>query len=224
MNLILLGAPGAGKGTQAKRLCKILHIPAVSTGEILRTAIKNESPDGLEAKSYMERGQLVPDPIVIRIISQRLTQPDCANGYILDGVPRTIAQAKALECAEFSFDHVISLEIPDNVILERLSGRRVCEHCGASYHLTAVPPIRSGVCDFCGEALTHRKDDSPQVIQSRLEIYHRETTPLIAFYRARNILRTVHAQQATVEETTELILQAMGLPFVSAGAGKVRPT
>lgn len=210
MKLILLGAPGAGKGTQAEKLCKILNIPTISTGNILRAAIKNGTPVGMQAKSYIEAGQLVPDEVIIGIVSERLAEPDCANGYILDGVPRTIAQAEALEAAEIRFDKVISIELSDEAIIERMSGRRVCEQCGASYHLTAVPPKVDGVCDSCGGNLIRRKDDAPEIVKARLEVYHRETAPLIEFYQGRGILTAVE-NQPTVEGNTAAILRALSL-------------
>ena len=210
MKLILLGAPGAGKGTQAEILSGILNIPTISTGNILRAAIKNETAIGLKAKSYIEAGHLVPDEVIIGIVSERLTAPDCANGYILDGVPRTIAQAEALEKAGIVFDHVISLDVSDETIMERMAGRRVCEHCGASYHLVAVPPKQEGVCDSCGGKLIRRKDDDPEIVRSRLEVYHRETKPLIDFYASRNVLDTI-SNQTTVAEYTAAILRSMGI-------------
>ena len=181
MKLILLGAPGAGKGTQAEILCRELSIPTISTGNILRAAIKNGTPTGLKAKSYMDAGQLVPDDVIIGIVTERLTEDDCKNGYILDGVPRTIAQAAALEKAGITFDDVISIEISDETIMERMSGRRVCESCGASYHMVAVPPKQEGVCDKCGGRLVQRKDDAPETVKARLEVYHKETEPLKDF-------------------------------------------
>ena len=209
MKLILLGAPGAGKGTQAERLCKQLNIPTISTGNILRAAIKDGTPTGLKAKSYMDAGKLVPDEVIIGIITERLAQEDCRNGYILDGVPRTIAQAEAMEKAGITFDDVISIEIADETIMQRMSGRRVCESCGASYHLVAVPPKTPGVCDNCGGKLVQRKDDAPETVKARLEVYHQETEPLKAFYEQRGLLKPVE-NQSTVEETTEAILRALG--------------
>ena len=209
MKLILLGAPGAGKGTQAERLCKELNIPTISTGNILRAAIKNGTPTGMKAKSFMDAGQLVPDEVIIGIITERLAEADCANGYILDGVPRTIAQAEAMEKAGITFDAVVSIEISDETIMERMSGRRVCESCGASYHLVAVPPRQEGVCDNCGGALVQRKDDAPETVKARLEVYHRETEPLKDFYAQRGLLKSVE-NQPTVEETTQTILCALG--------------
>lgn len=209
MKLILLGAPGAGKGTQAERLCKQLNIPTISTGNILRAAIKDGTPTGLKAKSYMDAGKLVPDEVIIGIITERLAQEDCRNGYILDGVPRTIAQAEAMEKAGITFDAVISIEIADETIMQRMSGRRVCESCGASYHLVAVPPKTPGVCDNCGGKLVQRKDDAPETVKARLEVYHQETEPLKAFYEQRGLLKPVE-NQSTVEGTTEAILRALG--------------
>ena len=210
MKMILLGAPGAGNGTQAEILSGVLNIPTISTGNILRAAIKNETAIGLEVKKYIEAGQLAPDALIIDIISERLAAPDCANGYILDGVPRTIAQAEALEKAGIIFDHVISLDVSDETIMERMAGRRVCEHCGASFHLVAVPPKQEGVCDSCGGKLIRRKDDDPEIVRSRLEIYHQQTKPLIDFYASRGTLDTI-TDHTTVAEYTAAILQAMGI-------------
>ena len=209
MKLILLGAPGAGKGTQAEILCKELSIPTISTGNILRTAVKNGTPTGLKAKSYMDAGELVPDEVIIGIISERLAEPDCAGGYILDGVPRTIAQAEAMEKAGIVFDAVVSIEISDEEICKRMSGRRVCESCGASYHIVAVRPKKEGVCDSCGGKLVQRKDDAPETVLARLEVYHRETEPLKDFYAKRGLLKTVENQPG-VAETTQAILRALG--------------
>ena len=209
MKLILLGAPGAGKGTQADILCKELDIPTISTGNILRAAIKNGTPTGMKAKAYMDEGKLVPDNVIIGIITERVAEEDCKNGYILDGVPRTIAQAEALEKAGIVFDDVVSIEISDEVIMERMSGRRVCEACGASYHLVAVPPKQEGVCDKCGGKLVQRKDDAPETVKARLEVYHKETEPLKDFYAKRGLLKSVE-NQATVAETSQVILRALG--------------
>ena len=209
MKLILLGAPGAGKGTQADILCKELDIPTISTGNILRAAIKNGTPTGMKAKAFMDEGKLVPDDVIIGIITERVAEEDCKNGYILDGVPRTIAQAEAQEKAGIVFDDVVSIEISDEVIMERMSGRRVCEHCGASYHLVAVPPKQEGVCDKCGGKLVQRKDDAPETVKARLEVYHKETEPLKAFYAQRGLLKSVE-NQATVAETSQVILRALG--------------
>ena len=209
MKLILLGAPGAGKGTQAEILCKELNIPTISTGNILRAAIKEGTPTGLEAERYMKAGKLVPDDVIIEIITERVAADDCANGYILDGVPRTIAQAEALEKAGIVFDDVISIEISDETIMERMTGRRVCEHCGATYHLVAVPPKTPGVCDKCGGKLIQRHDDEPETVKARLEVYHKETEPLKGFYAERGLLKSVE-NQPTVAETSQAILHVLG--------------
>ena len=209
MKLILLGAPGAGKGTQAEILCKELNIPTISTGNILRAAIKNGTPTGLKAKAFMDDGKLVPDEVIIGIINERLAEEDRANGYILDGVPRTIAQAEALEKAGILFDHVISIEIADETIVNRMSNRRVCEDCGASYHLVAVPPKVEGVCDKCGGKLVQRKDDAPETVKARLDVYHKETEPLKGFYAERGLLRSVD-DRPTVAETSKGILDVLG--------------
>ena len=209
MKLILLGAPGAGKGTQADFLGKELNVPTISTGNILRAAIKNGTSTGLKAKAFMDGGKLVPDEVIIGIITERLAEEDCRNGYILDGVPRTIAQAEAIEAAEILFDAVISLEVSDETIMERMSGRRVCENCGASYHMVAVPPRTPGVCDSCGGKLVQRKDDAPETVKARLEVYHKETEPLKDFYAKRGLLKPVE-NQPSVAETSRAILKALG--------------
>nr|WP_325299318.1 adenylate kinase [uncultured Dysosmobacter sp.] len=209
MKLILLGAPGAGKGTQADILCKELGIPTISTGNILRAAIKNGTPTGMKAKAFMDAGKLVPDEVIIGIITERVAEADCANGYILDGVPRTIAQAEAMEKAGIVFDAVVSIEISDETIMERMSGRRVCESCGASYHLVAVPPKSEGVCDKCGGKLVQRKDDAPETVKARLEVYHKETEPLKDFYAKRGLLKSVE-NQPSVAETSQAILRVLG--------------
>lgn len=209
MKLILLGAPGAGKGTQAEILCKEFSIPTISTGNILRAAIKNGTPTGMKAKAFMDAGKLVPDDVIIGVITERLAEPDCANGYILDGVPRTIAQAEALEKAGITFDDVVSIEISDQEIEERMAGRRVCEHCGASYHVVAVPPKEEGVCDKCGGKLVRRHDDDPEVVEQRLVVYHNETEPLKDFYKSRGVLKPVE-NQPSVALTSQAILHALG--------------
>ena len=209
MKLILLGAPGAGKGTQAEIISKKLNIPTISTGNILRAAIKEGTPTGLEAERYMKAGKLVPDDVIIGIITERVAADDCVNGYILDGVPRTIAQAEALEKAGIVFDDVISIEISDETIMERMTGRRVCEHCGATYHLVAVPPKTPGVCDKCGGKLIQRHDDEPETVKARLEVYHKETEPLKDFYAERGLLKSVE-NQPTVAETSQAILHVLG--------------
>lgn len=209
MKLILLGAPGAGKGTQAEILCREFSIPTISTGNILREAVKKETPTGLKAKSFMDAGKLVPDDVIIGVISERLAEPDCSGGYILDGVPRTIAQAEALEKNGIYFDHVVSIEISDQEIEERMAGRRVCESCGASYHVVAIPPKQEGVCDKCGGKLIRRHDDEPEVVEKRLGVYHQETEPLKDFYKSRGVLEYVE-NQPTVAATSQAILHALG--------------
>ena len=209
MNLIMLGAPGAGKGTQAAILNQKLGIPTISTGNILRAAVKDGTPIGLKAKEYMDHGHLVPDEVIIGIINERLQAEDCKKGYILDGVPRTIAQAEALDKAGIVFDAVINLEISDEEILQRMSGRRVCEKCGASYHVVAIPPKVEGVCDVCGGALVQRADDAPKTVASRLEVYHRETEPLKEYYAQKGNLKEIF-NPPTVEGTTQKILEALG--------------
>ncbi len=210
MKLILLGAPGAGKGTQAEILSARLSIPTISTGNILRAAIKEGTPTGLEAKSYMDAGRLVPDSVIIGIVAERLGQPDCARGFILDGVPRTIGQAEALDAAGIAFDKVLSIEISDGEIEERMSGRRVCQGCGAPYHVKAKPPKREGVCDSCGGQLVQREDDKAETVRKRLEIYHADTEPLKGFYEGKGILVPV-ANQDTIEGTSKAITEALGL-------------
>ena len=209
MKLILLGAPGAGKGTQADIIKQKLGIPTISTGNILRAAVKNGTPTGLKAKAFMDAGKLVPDEVIIGVINERLQESDCANGYILDGVPRTIAQAEALEQAGIRFDAVVALEVPDQRIVDRMGGRRVCERCGASFHIVQIPPKQEGVCDACGGALVQRKDDSPETVLDRLAGYHKETEPLKGFYEARGVLKTVD-DLPTVEETTQAIMKVLG--------------
>ena len=209
MKLILLGAPGAGKGTQSEILCKELSIPTISTGNILRAAMRDNTPMGREITESMNKGELIRDELVIEIVTQRVAEEDCANGYILDGMPRTIAQAEALEKAGILFDAVISFEVADEVIVERMEGRRVCEQCGASYHLTALPPKQEGVCDKCGGKLIQRPDDKTETVKNRLAIYHQKTEPLKAFYAERGLLKTVE-NQPSVAETTQVILRALG--------------
>ena len=209
MKLILLGAPGAGKGTQADIIKQKLGIPTISTGNILRAAVKNGTPTGLKAKAFMDAGKLVPDEVIIGVINERLQESDCANGYILDGVPRTIAQAEALEQAGIRFDAVVALEVPDQRIVDRMGGCRVCERCGASFHIVHIPPKQEGVCDACGGALVQRKDDSPETVLDRLAVYHKETEPLKGFYEARGVLKTVD-DLPTVEETTQAIMKVLG--------------
>ena len=208
MNLILLGAPGAGKGTQAEVICEHLSIPAVSTGNMIREALKNGTEMGLRAKSYMEEGKLVPDEVVIGIIKERLQQDDCKNGFILDGFPRTIPQAEALDSMGVVIDKVIDIEVPDEMIVERMSGRRVCEACGASYHLLYKKPEKEGVCGKCGGTLVQRKDDHPDTVKERLKVYHEQTEPLKAYYEKQGKLSIVVGQE-DVADTTRLTLEAL---------------
>ena len=204
MKLILLGAPGAGKGTQAEILSRVYGIPTISTGNILRAAIKNGTPVGLQAKAYIEAGQLVPDDVIIGIIEERLARPDCAKGYILDGVPRTIPQAEAMEEKGIDIDWAVSIEVEDQVIVERMSGRRTCRNCSQTFHIVSNPPKQEGICDFCGGELGIRKDDAPETVLERLQVYHRETEPLKAFYAQRGKLKTVDNQPG-IEATTAAI-------------------
>ena len=208
MNLILLGAPGAGKGTQAEVICEHLHIPAVSTGNMIREALKNGTEMGLRAKSYMEEGKLVPDEVVIGIIKDRLQQHDCKGCFILDGFPRTIPQAEALDKMGIAIDKVIDIEVPDEKIVERMSGRRVCESCGASYHLLYKKPEKEGVCGKCGGALVQRKDDHPDTVKERLKVYHEQTEPLKAYYEKQGKLAVVEGQE-DVADTSRLTLEAL---------------
>lgn len=210
MRLILLGAPGAGKGTQAEILSKLLNIPTISTGNILRAAMKNGTPVGLKAKEYVDSGRLVPDDVIIGIIKERLAQDDCANGYILDGVPRTIPQAQAMEEMSVAVDCALSIEIEDQVIIERMSGRRTCKDCSQTFHIVSNPPKTEGVCDFCGGELTIRKDDAPETVKARLDTYHKETEPLKGFYDKLGKLKTVE-NQPSIEATTAVIRKALGI-------------
>lgn len=208
MKLILLGAPGAGKGTQAEIISEKLNIPTISTGNILRAAVANGTPVGLKAKEYMDAGKLVPDDVIIGVITERLAEADCANGYILDGVPRTIAQAEALEQAGVNFDAVVSIEISDEEIEQRMTGRRTCIKCGATYHIVAAPSKKEGICDKCGEALQQRKDDKPETVKARLLTYHQETEPLKDFYAARGVLKSIQ-NQPTIEATNAVIMEVL---------------
>ena len=209
MNLILLGAPGAGKGTQAELLVKKLSIPAISTGNMLREAIANGTELGKKAKQFMDEGALVPDELILGIIGDRVAQDDCANGFILDGVPRTLAQAEALEAKGIRIDHVVSIEVDDSVIESRMTGRRVCGKCGASYHVVANPPKVDGVCDSCGSELVIRKDDKPETVRKRLEVYHATTEVLKDFYGKLGRLCIVNGDQS-IEGANEEILKAIG--------------
>ena len=208
MKLILLGAPGAGKGTQAEIISKKLNIPTISTGNILREAIKNGTETGLKAKSFMDGGKLGPDVVILGIVREGVARVDCAYGFILDGVPRTIPQAEALEAAGIHFDAVVSIEIDDAVIEARMTGRRVCGSCGASFHIAANPPKVDGICDLCGAPLTVRKDDAPETVQARLVEYHKMTEPLKDFYDKLGKLAVVEGQEE-VADTTALVFAAL---------------
>ena len=210
MKLILLGAPGAGKGTQAEILCKKFGVPSISTGNILRAAIKDGTPTGVQAKSYIDAGQLVPDEVIIGILNERIARDDCAKGYILDGVPRTIAQAEAMEQSGIEIDAAIALEISEDEILRRMSGRRVCEACGSSFNMEAIPPRVEGICDNCGGKLIQRKDDTPETVHKRLEVYHKETKPLVGYYAERGLLKVVETTD-NKEVTFQKIMEMLGL-------------
>jgi len=210
MKLILLGAPGAGKGTQAEIICEKLSIPAISTGNIIREAIANGTKVGLEAKSYIEAGDLVPDEVVIGIIKERLAKDDCNNGFILDGFPRTIPQAEALDKLGIEIDCVLEIDVPDEDVIKRLSGRRVCGSCGASYHLEYKKPKTNGVCDLCSAELVQRKDDNPETIKERLKVYHDQTEPLKDYYKKSGKLKVVKGQEE-VSDTTALVFKALEL-------------
>ena len=209
MKLILLGAPGAGKGTQAELLVQQLAIPTISTGNMLREAMANGSDLGKQVKQYMDGGLLVPDELVLSLVAERVAQPDCANGYILDGVPRTLVQAQVLDAKGVEIDHVVSLEIDDNVIAGRMTGRRACTHCGATYHISANPPKQEGVCDLCGAALTIRKDDTPETVLKRLEVYHASTEVLKDYYAKQGKLRLIEGNQS-IDGANREILAAIG--------------
>ena len=208
MNLILLGAPGAGKGTQAEILCDRLNIPTISTGNMIREALKSGTEMGLKAKAFIEAGQLVPDEVVIGIVDERLRQDDCKNGFILDGFPRTIPQAEALDRMGITIDRVVDINVPDEVITRRVSGRRVCLDCGNTYHVETKKPLKDGVCDRCGSTLVQRKDDQPETVQERLHVYHAQTEPLRDYYAAAGKLLVVDGQQG-IQEIAEETLQLL---------------
>ncbi|MDR3310284.1 MAG: adenylate kinase [Oscillospiraceae bacterium] len=210
MKLVLLGAPGAGKGTQAQILSDVLGVPMISTGNILRAAVKNGTPVGLRAKAFMDAGELVPDEVIIGVIRERMAEPDCANGYILDAMPRTIAQAEALEDDGIEVETALSIEISDEEIVGRMSGRRVCPDCGATYHILSAPPKTDGKCDKCGAELIIRKDDEAETVRNRLRVYHAETEPLISFYGNRSKLKTVQ-NQPSIAATTKVVFAALGI-------------
>lgn len=211
MKLILMGAPGSGKGTQAETLVREFNIPAISTGNILREAIKNETETGLRAKEYTNSGRLVPDDIMVNIVRERLSQEDCLGGFILDGFPRTIAQAEALDKIGVSFDAVLSMEVPDEDIERRMSGRRVCESCGTSYHVEHRPPKTDGVCDTCAGVVSQRPDDVPETVRKRLSVYHESTEPVKGFYEKRGQLRAIaaHDEIAAIGARMLSVLKAL---------------
>ncbi len=209
MNLILMGAPGAGKGTQSERISEKWNIPAISTGDMLRAAIREGNELGKVAKTYIDDGKLVPDEVVIGIIKDYLSSEKCRNGFILDGFPRTIAQAEELEKMDVKIDAVLNIEVADEAIVARMSGRRICSGCGASYHVEYNPSKVDGICDKCGKSLYIRDDDAPQTVKKRLETYHSQTEPLKAFYAERDLLVNVEGQDK-VENTTALVYKALG--------------
>ena len=209
MNMILLGAPGAGKGTQGELIAEKLCIPTISTGNMLRDAMKRETPLGKQIKKYMDEGSLVPDDVILSIIAERINQPDCKNGFILDGVPRTLPQAEAIDNEGIRIDHVVSLEVDDSEIAARMAGRRVCTKCGASYHIVSNPPKTEGICDLCGAEVAIRKDDEPETVKHRLEVYHASTEVLKAYYAGQNKLRLVYGNQP-IQDTHKDILKAIG--------------
>ena len=209
MNLILLGAPGAGKGTQAEILVERLNIPSISTGNMLREAISKGTDLGKQVKQYMEEGALVPDELVLGIVAERTAQPDCQNGFILDGVPRTLAQAETLDAKGVRIDHVVSIEIEDSVIESRMTGRRVCTKCGASYHIAVNPTKTEGVCDSCGGEVGIRKDDAPETVRHRLAVYHETTEPLKDYYAKQGKLQIVDGNRP-IEQVFQGILEAIG--------------
>lgn len=213
MNIMLFGAPGAGKGTQAKYIIEKYKIPQISTGDILREAVKSKTPMGLEAKSCMEAGKLVSDEIIVGIIKDRLSMEDCKKGFILDGFPRTLAQAKALEKLmdemKISLDKVISLNVPDDLIVGRVVGRRVCKSCGASFHIEFNPSKEAGICDFCGGILAQRKDDNEETVAKRLSEYHNQTAPLFNFYKEKGVMEEIDGTK-DIKKITADIFEILG--------------
>ncbi len=207
MKLLMLGAPGAGKGTQAARVAEALHIPHISTGDLFRANIRNHTELGILAESYISKGQLVPDEVTINMLMSRLADEDCANGYILDGFPRTIPQAEALT-GRTSLDCAINLDVKDEDIMNRMSGRRVCPKCGASYHIVSNPPRKEGICDVCGDQLIIREDDKAETVKNRLNVYHEQTAPLIDYYEKQGILKQVDGAKP-LSEVTEAVLRAI---------------
>jgi len=209
MRIVLLGAPGSGKGTLGSRLCAKLGIPTISTGDMLRAAVKNGTPTGLKAKAFMESGKLVPDDIILALIGERLEEPDCKNGCLLDGFPRNIPQAEALESVA-SPDCALLLDVPDAEIEKRMTGRRVCAKCGATFNVNSLPPKAEGICDNCGGELIQRADDAPETVRARLSVYHDQTEPLVEFYKGRGILKVVDGTVG-VEETAAAVYKALGV-------------
>lgn len=210
MNLILFGPPGAGKGTQGEIISKALQIPTVSTGAMIRAAVQSGTELGKQAASIIATGALVPDEVVVKIVKERLSQPDCRNGFILDGFPRTIPQAEALDALGVRIDCVLNLEVDDATIVERMSGRRSCSGCGATYHVVYNPPKDGVHCDVCGAELTQRSDDKPETVLNRLNVYHEQTEPLKEYYREKRLLKTVEGQES-IEATTRLVKEALGI-------------
>lgn len=210
MNLVLMGAPGSGKGTQARIIGSMLKIPSISTGNILWAAVREQTPLGHRIEKLMGNGQLVPDDIIIKMVNARIEKDDCKNGYILDGFPRTVAQAKAIDSSNINIDEVIFLDVPDNVIKERVGGRRVCKICGTAYHERYNPPLREGICDECGGEIIARDDDRPETVEKRLKVYHGKTAAVLDYYRDQGMLKVVDANH-NMEITTELTLAALGM-------------
>ena len=210
MRLVLLGPPGAGKGTQAEVLVKKLHVPQISTGDILRDAVKRGTPVGLKAKAFMDAGDLVPDDVIIDVVKERLERPDCQSGYIFDGMPRTLIQAEALDKQGIEIDVVLSIEVPDEVIIKRLGGRRSCPECGIVYHVVTKAPSKDGICDACYTELITRVDDNAETIKKRLQTYHEQTKPLIDYYKAQGKLVTVNGASSLPENISETF-RALGL-------------
>ncbi len=208
MRIILLAAPGAGKGTQAEKLSEHFGIPTISTGSILRRNIQEGTELGKLAKKYIDGGNLIPDEVMIQVMQDRLSKPDCEKGFILDGFPRTLPQAEALSASDIDVDVVLNLEVPEEKIIERLSGRVECSKCGATYHIVHNKPEQDGVCDKCGGGLVTRADDQPETIKSRLSIYHTQTEPLLAYYQEKQMLRTVEGKEE-IAETTAAVLKAL---------------
>lgn len=202
--LVLLGAPGAGKGTQAEIISKKYGVPMISTGNIIRDALNNKTELGLKLKYYLDCGKLVPDEVIISIVKARISEKDCNDGFILDGMPRTIAQARALDEMGIMVNKVVSIEVPDEKIILRLSGRRICEKCGSSYHITDKPSIKENICDNCGGSLVVRRDDNPEIIANRLRLYHEQTEPLKEFYHSKGLLKLVEGQDI-LADTTKLV-------------------